>query len=711
MSGFVVQLISMSWQATVAVLVVILLRQVFRIIGISKKYVMLLWLIPFLLLICPWKVSTPYGLWSQAPSDYTVQTAADTIEWLQQHLLEVEIGSVESKVTEDGINGVDEGKMFPITGADSSPQNGVSEDGYSAENSNLISGRENIEHSVLQVYENGLHIFQIETPEDVLIMMGCIWCTGMMLLFTYAIISYCRLQKRVQCRVLKEEQVYCVDEIAIPMVVGILKPIIYLPSGIEEVHLPYVLAHERTHIRRGDIVVKLIAYVVTCVHWFNPMVWLAFYFLGQDMEMACDEETILRLGNEQKNAYAVALLQLAIGRRKFYAVPMAFGEGDTKSRIKNIMQYKKTVKGAAILAVAAGVFVLVIFMTKDKNVSYTTVLTNPGNMGMGELLEDENVMLDEEEKQKLLEEQEKLLEEMAAKKAEIEARREETEKMVELTKMNEMSQLTMGTVLKAERLHILHLLNFHSFENGEVNNIEDTHALNYYVDFYFDDQGEEYRLGVSYMKEDDRLDCIYITRLSDGDMRWLYSAEEDKYQDVLEEFLATKEKIDDWLTVELPEGYTLGAYNANYGYMGGALIFPQVYELYGEDIFAPADWYHAGCISRMPDAMERYEFIDGKLQEHRGVPWNHTSSEFMEVLDLDWQAIVMEVNHDLYTAAGIGALEEEGVDTSQIELTSDYWYFFFVKEGEDTSYYLSLSKKCFTKDEAIAIARTVDIKE
>ena len=211
--------------------------------------------------------------------------------------------------------------------------------------------------------------------------------------------------------------------------------------------------------------------------------------------------------------------------------------------------------------------------------------------------------------------------------------------------------------------------------------------------------------------EDDSLADIYITRTSDWEMAWLYDGEDGIYRSVLEEFLASKEDVNDWLSVELPEGYTLGEYNANYGYMGGALISPQAYELYGEDVFAPADWYYAGCVSRMPDATERYQFVDGKLQEHHGVPWNHTSAEFVEVLDLDWQAILMEVNHDLYTAAGTAWLEEDGIDTTQIDTTSDYWYFFFVKEGEDTSYYLSLSKKCFTKEEAIAIAETVDIKE
>lgn len=110
-----------------------------------------------------------------------------------------------------------------------------------------------------------------------------------------------------------------------------------------------------------------------------------------------------------------------------------------------------------------------------------------------------------------------------------------------------------------------------------------------------------------------------------------------------QELPAVKESVTDWLSVELPTGYTLSNYNENYGYMGGALILPQAYEIYGEHGFTPADWYHAGCISQIPDAASRYEFVDGKLQPYHGTPWNHAGSEFVEVLELDWQAIIMEV--------------------------------------------------------------------
>lgn len=677
MSRFMIQLVSMSLQASVAILIVLLLRKVFVLAGVSKKYVMLLWMIPFLLLICPWKMSSPLGLWSNAPSDYDAKYAKYALARLEQGLLQVEIESVE--VSAEGELSDDILQEEVIGEAQEYPQSGLA--------------GERVENGDSHFFSSDTALISVYSFEKLMEILGMVWLAGLLIFLAYAAISYLRLKKKVQCCIRKSDNVYCVDDIAVPMVVGIISPRIYLPSGLEQAHVSYVVAHESTHIRRHDPVTKFVVYVIVCMHWFNPLAWLAYHFFEKDMEMACDEETIQRIGTEKKKEYAAALLQLATGTRKIFAVPLAFGEGDTKGRIKNVMKYKKTIKAAAVLAVAACLLVGVVFLTKGDG--GTTGDENQTELSAEELAMQEAI--------------EGVREEMIRQQ-------EEVERQELIQKMNMQSELTFDMVREAEAKHILHELDYAKFANGENKKEEMTYSLNYYINFYLTDyeynvEGEEYRLGVSLWHEDDGLNAIYIIRTSDDDMRRLYSAEENHYSDQLESFLATKESVDNWLTIELPEGYSLGSYNANYGYMGGALILPQVYELYGDEAYAPADWYYAGCISRMPDAEMRYEFVDGKLQEHNGVPWNHTSSECIEVLDLDWQAILMEVNHDLYTAAEMGWLEEDGIDTSEIELTSDYWYFFFVKEGEDTSYYLSLSKKCFTKEEAIAIAETVDIIE
>ena len=692
MGTFIVRLGVMSLQTSAAVLVVLMLRKVFYWCGVSKKYTVLLWLIPFLLLICPWKMSSPVGIFSLAPSDYDSSYAQYALERQEQFFTK-----------EEGVTGEEEPRDSVVFGS---------------EDSSLKKSEE----SALEVkqFESQSALFPIYSWQTFWIILTVIWFDGMLLLFVHAAISYCRLKKKVCIHIRKAENIYFVDEITVPMVIGLVKSKIYLPSGMDEVHIPYVVAHENTHIRRKDPLFKFVAYMITCVHWFNPFVWLAYFFMEKDMEMACDEETIQSLGVEKKKEYATALLQLATGKRMIFAVPLAFGEGDTKSRIRNVMKYQKTMKMVAVLAVVAGALVLLLFMTKESDKDYTAVLTNPGSVGSSGEKENEQIVNGEEHVDLEAAKQEELLAEQDAKeietRAEIEAKREEIEKQVLITELNQESELTLSMVKRAMENHILHELKFDNFSNGENRKEEDSYSLNYYINFYFTDytvnpQGEEYRLGISMWKEDNRVADIYITRLSDMEIRWLYSAEKDSYQDVLAEFLATKENVTDWLSVKLPEGYTVGNYNANYGYGGGALIYPQAYEVYGEEIFAPADWYHTGCIGRMYEATTRYEFVDGKLQPHHGTPWNHTSAEFVEVLELDWQTILMEVNHDLYTAAGIGWLKEDDIDTTQIDTTSDYWYFFFVKEGEDTSYYLSLSKKCFSKEEAIAVAKTVDIIE
>ena len=222
--------------------------------------------------------------------------------------------------------------------------------------------------------------------------------------------------------------------------------------------------------------------------------------------------------------------------------------------------------------------------------------------------------------------------------------------------------------------------------------------LNYYIDFYYDYDGEVYKVQASHWLERDELESVYITRESDGEMRWLYREEDgiSEYSYFLEPLLVEKESVDKWLSVELPEGYSLEGYLAYNGIAGGSLISPQAYDVYDWAVMAPQDWYYAGFVGKIPYAQDYFRFENG---------------EQLGVLDLDWQVLWMQANHDLYTASTAWDLVEAGIDTEQTEMTSDYWYFFFAKEGEDTAYYLSLSQKLFTKEEAVAIAETVDIKE
>ena len=138
-----------------------------------------------------------------------------------------------------------------------------------------------------------------------------------------------------------ERGLYWADQIDTPFVLGVFRPRIYLPSNIPAQELPYILAHERHHIRRCDHIWKLLAYCALCIHWFDPLVWVAFVLAGKDMEMSCDEAVIRQLGPQIRGDYSASLLRLATGKKRIAVTPLAFGQGDTKGRVLNMAKWKK----------------------------------------------------------------------------------------------------------------------------------------------------------------------------------------------------------------------------------------------------------------------------------------------------------------------------------------------------------------------------------
>lgn len=168
-----------------------------------------------------------------------------------------------------------------------------------------------------------------------------LWLAGIAILLLYSVISLRRLQNRLKNAVHDKENVYLAEHLATPFVLGFFRPKIYLPAALSPEEKQYILLHEQIHIRRFDHVVRVLSFLVLCVHWFNPLVWVAFFLSGKDMEMSCDEAVIKRLGNDVKKDYSSSLLALATGRPIISGIPLAFGEGDTKSRIKNVLNYKK----------------------------------------------------------------------------------------------------------------------------------------------------------------------------------------------------------------------------------------------------------------------------------------------------------------------------------------------------------------------------------
>ena len=168
-----------------------------------------------------------------------------------------------------------------------------------------------------------------------------IWILGIAVMLIYSFVSIIILKHRLCWAEHVEDNLYEADNLKTPFVIGLFKPKIYIPAGLSDEERRYIVLHEQTHIRRFDHIVKIFAYLVLCLHWFNPVVWAAFILMGADMEMSCDERVMKELGSDIKNAYSLSLVRVAAGHKILNGSPLAFGEGSMKERIKNVLKFKK----------------------------------------------------------------------------------------------------------------------------------------------------------------------------------------------------------------------------------------------------------------------------------------------------------------------------------------------------------------------------------
>ncbi len=168
-----------------------------------------------------------------------------------------------------------------------------------------------------------------------------VWLAGGVLMAAYSLAQYLALRRRLREAAPYQGEIYLADNLSTPFVMGVIAPKIYLPSDTPDAERRFIIAHERRHVRRGDPLWKLLGYGALCVHWFNPLVWLAFLLGGKDMEMSCDEAVINRLGEDIRADYSQALLRLATHKRLIAGMPLAFGEGDTRGRVRNMARWKR----------------------------------------------------------------------------------------------------------------------------------------------------------------------------------------------------------------------------------------------------------------------------------------------------------------------------------------------------------------------------------
>jgi len=186
-----------------------------------------------------------------------------------------------------------------------------------------------------------------------------IWLLGIMALLVYNLASFLKLKRQLKSAQLIDKNIYEAKNLKTPFVMGIIKPKIYLPAGLDDTERSYILIHEQTHINRKDYIIKILAFLISSVHWFNPLVWLAFVLMSTDMELSCDEKVLKIMGENIKKPYANSLLSLATERHILNGGALAFGEGNIKRRIKNVLNYRKfplwVIIVSVIIVIAAGI--------------------------------------------------------------------------------------------------------------------------------------------------------------------------------------------------------------------------------------------------------------------------------------------------------------------------------------------------------------------
>lgn len=190
-----------------------------------------------------------------------------------------------------------------------------------------------------------------------------VWLGGMGIMLVYSAASYIIIKRKVRVSAPYKDNIFLCDGIKTPFILGVFKPKIYLPSDILDEEKEYVVAHEKAHLKRRDHWWKPLGFILLSLHWFNPLMWVAYIMLCRDIEFACDEKVIKSLGEESKKPYSEALLNCSVPRKMITACPVAFGETGVKDRIKSVLNYKKPAFWVILIAVVLSIVVAICFMT------------------------------------------------------------------------------------------------------------------------------------------------------------------------------------------------------------------------------------------------------------------------------------------------------------------------------------------------------------
>ena len=314
MADVFLRIVELSWQAGVLALAVMLARLALR--RAPKWAVCLLWVLVAVRLVLPFSLQSPVSLQAaQSPVTAVLYELPQTQEAAQK--------------TDEVLSG---GSAEPVT---------------------PLPPAEIVTAQPVPAIK----------PVMTVSLLAAVWLAGVVMMLTYMLVSYLGIYRRVCTAVRLEDNVYRCGAWGTPFVLGLLRPRIYVPEGMDDAALPQVLAHERCHIRRGDHLVKPLAFLLLALHWFNPVLWAAYVLLGRDMENACDERVLRGVDGAGRAAYSRALVACAVRQRPAAVCPLAFGEVAVQERVKNAMNGKKPAVWAAVLLVIAAAVIAVCFLT------------------------------------------------------------------------------------------------------------------------------------------------------------------------------------------------------------------------------------------------------------------------------------------------------------------------------------------------------------
>ncbi len=219
---------------------------------------------------------------------------------------------------------------------------------------------------------------------------GLVWCCGMVLLIIFAMGSAVKLHKLVKEAVCVRDNIYICDVVKSPFILGIFRPRVYLSSALREREMDYILAHESAHLKRKDHWWKALGYLLLCIHWFNPLCWMAYSLLCKDIELACDEKAAKDMTFHEKKEYSKVLLSCARQRSLIMVCPLAFGEVGVKERVKSVLNYKKPTLWIMIATVAVLVILAVCFLTNPTR-EYQIRITIPAGSTEAFCYSDEEI--------------------------------------------------------------------------------------------------------------------------------------------------------------------------------------------------------------------------------------------------------------------------------------------------------------------------------